>query len=310
VKIVFFGTPQFAANVLSYLIANRVELCAVVTRTDKPLGRSGQPVPPAVKQIARQLIPSIPILQPETSASAEFAETLAFFEAELFVVVAYGEIVKQHILDIPKSGCINLHASLLPKYRGAAPIQHAIIQGEAKTGVTIMHMVRKMDAGDIIGTAQTSIGPNERFGDIEQRLCGLGSSLLLGVIRDFERGKVARRAQDDAKATYAPKIRVQDCQINWSQSGLNIHNLVRGLAPRPSAWCYAEVKGVKRRLKIHLSRVEKEMEGKPGSILTCDSEGMVVGCGSGALRILNLQLEGKKAMSPQELLRGSQLRFL
>src|ERR1700722_14416890 len=166
-KVIFFGTPPFAAHVLEYLLSQCIHVAAVVTKPDRPKGRSRVPLPTPVKLIAQQQIPPIPVYQPELVSDPEFADVLIPYQADLFVVVAYGEIIKQHLLDMPKLGCINLHASLLPKYRGAAPIQHSIIHGDTITGVTIMHMVKKMDAGDMIETVTVPIGPNASFPEIE-----------------------------------------------------------------------------------------------------------------------------------------------
>src|ERR1700722_12681047 len=167
-KVIFFGTPPFAAHVLEYLLSQCIHVAAVVTKPDRPKGRSRVPLPTPVKLIAQQQIPPIPVYQPELVSDPEFADVLIPYQADLFVVVAYGEIIKQHLLDMPKLGCINLHASLLPKYRGAAPIQRCILEGETETGVTIMHMVKKMDAGDIIKTVKIPIHPDRTYGDLEK----------------------------------------------------------------------------------------------------------------------------------------------
>lgn len=308
-KVVFFGTPPFAANVLSFLLKHDVNVVSVVTKPDKPKGRSGKLVPTPVKTVALDCDPPIQIFQPDRVSAPEFSGNLSPFQADLFVVVAYGEILKQHILDMPRLGCINLHASLLPKYRGAAPIQRCMIDGETETGVTIMHMVRKMDAGDMIKTARIPIGPNDTFGQIEQQLCHVGSRVLLEVIHDFEKGNITETSQDESQVTYAPKIELEDCEIDWNQSAQVIHNLVRGVNPYPGAWCFVTVNGDKKRLKIKITRVISDVSEKPGRILSCDSEGMIVACGKGGVRILELQLEGKKAMSPDQLQRGTPITF-
>lgn len=304
-KVVFFGTPQFAAHTLSYLLNNHVNIVSVVTRTDKPKGRSKQPLPPPVKIAALEHSPPLPVLQPEKASNDEFVHELKQRRADLFVVVAYGEILRQQVLDIPSLGCINVHASLLPKYRGAAPIQRCIINGETTTGVTIMHMVRKMDAGPIIKTAATSIGPNETFGQLEEKLCKMGSQLLLEVIKDFEKDSVDEIPQDEAQATYAPKIELEECRIDWHQPAEAIHRLVRGVTPYPGAWCHVLVRGEKKMLKMKASHVVKDMSGKPAQILSCDRSGLLIACGDGALRVSKLQLEGKREMEPSDFLRGT-----
>lgn len=302
-KAIFFGTPQFAAKVLEALLPH-VNIVAVVTKPDRPQGRSKHPVPTPVKQVALAQSPPIPLFQPELVSEETIAPVLAAFQADLFIVVAYGEIIKQHLLDMPKVACINLHASLLPKYRGAAPIQRAIMQGEPVTGVTIMHMVKKMDAGDIIKAAEVEIGPDDSFPDVEKQLCEVGAKLLLEVVGEFEKGAPQRIPQNETEVTYAPKIELEDCQLNWHRPVQELHNMIRGVSPEPGAWCYVNVKNQKKRLKILKSKVSTNQGSFPGQILNYGKEGLVVGCGHGALQILTLQLEGKSAMNAEELMRG------
>lgn len=301
-KVVYFGTPVFAANVLSFLVEHKVDIVAVITKPDRPKGRSGDPIPTPVKLQAQAH--NIPVFQPPIVSAPEFAEVIASFGAELFVVVAYGEIIKQHLLDMPARGCINLHASLLPKYRGAAPIQRSIMEGEEKTGVTVMHMVRKMDAGDIIKVVEIPITPQDTFIDVEQRLWMIGSQALLEVIRDFEAGMVQRIPQDHTQATYAAKIELEDCEVLWALPAQKLHNLIRGVTPDPGAWCYVMVRGQKKRLRIIKAEVIEFQSRNAGDILCYGKEGLVVACGHHALRILELQLEGKKAMLSEELMKG------
>lgn len=303
-KIIFFGTPPFAATTLSYLLDHGVNVVAVVTKPDRPKGRSGAPVSTPVKTIAHEKIPNIPVYQPEMASAPEFADTLRHYQADLFVVVAYGEIVRQHLLDMPRLGCINVHASLLPKYRGAAPIQRSIIEGEKITGVTIMHLVRKMDAGDIIKVVKTEIGPEMTAGELEQQLCGLGSQALLEVIHDLEKGIDVRIPQDHSQATHAAKIELEDCEIHWEWPADKIHNLVRGVNPEPGAWCTVTVRGEKKRLKIFKTKVVEEAHGLPGTLLFLDQTGPLIACGEQGLRLLEVQLEGKKLMKAADLLRG------
>ncbi|MBA3957537.1 MAG: methionyl-tRNA formyltransferase [Parachlamydiaceae bacterium] len=302
-KVVFFGTPAFAAEVLQFLIENNVTVVAVVTKPDRPKGRSGTPQPTPVKVIAQNH--SLPIFQPVLVSADDFKGVLEQFQADLFVVVAYGEIIKQHLLDMPKLGCINLHASLLPKYRGAAPIQHSILNGDPKTGVTIMHMVKKMDAGDMIKVAEVPIGPDSTFPEIERALCEVGKTALYEVIQEFAAGKIAGIPQDHALATLSPKIELEDCEIKWDKSAQQLHNLVRAVTPEPGAWCQVMVRGQNKRLKIYRSHfIPSTSSSKPGTILSYGKEGLTVACGSNALRILELQLEGKKTMSAEELMCG------
>lgn len=304
-KIVFFGTPEFAAHTLAYLLDNGINVVAVITKPDAPKGRSKHPLPTPVKEYLQNKHPEIPLFQPPIVSAIEFAPTIAEFKADLFVVVAYGEIIKQHLLDMPRLGCINLHASLLPKYRGAAPIQHSIINGDPKTGATIMYMVKKMDAGDMIKKVEISIGPNDIFPEIEKRLCQEGSKALLEVIRAFEHGPVSGIAQDSEAVTLAPKIELEDCELQWTRPAKVLHNLIRAVTPEPGAWCYVTVRGERKRLKIYSSEVV-DMLGKPGEILAYDKRGLIIGCGEHALKILELQLEGKKSMTAEALVCGIQ----
>lgn len=302
-KVIYFGTPQFAADVLSYLLQHGIDVAAVITKPDRPVGRSGKPLATPVKCVAELHTPPLPVFQPELVSAPEFAPVLEKYQADLFVVVAYGEILKQHLLDMPKVACINLHASLLPKYRGAAPIQRCLINGEKETGVTIMHMVKKMDAGDMVKTAAVPILPNTTYGELEQQLCRVGSELLLAAIREFEAGVDQRTPQDHSQATIAPKIELEDCQIDWKLPAQVIHNLVRGVNPHPGAWCYVEVKGQKKRLKVISTKIVNE-NGQPGNTSLDSKNGLTVFCGEEALAILDLQLEGKKAMPAEQLMRG------
>ena len=303
-KIVYFGTPPFSAQVLDYLIAHGVNIAAVVTKPDKPKGRSGDPVPTAVKALIKEKHPHIPLYQPALISAPGESDVLLQHHADLFVVVAYGEIIKQHLLDMPRVACINVHTSLLPKYRGAAPIQQAIINGERESGITIMYMVKKMDAGDTIKTINIPITPDITFGEYEQLLCRAGCEALLEVIKDMERGGVERIPQDHEQATLAPKIELEHCQIDWSAPAMAVHNLVRGVNPYPGAWSFVLVKGERKRLKVWKTRLQEEMHGTPGTILKGAKGELLVACGEGAVQILELQLEGKKPMSAEELLRG------
>lgn len=303
-RVVFFGTPQFAASVLEYLLDNHVDIVAVITKPDKPQGRSLHLQPTPVKVVA--LEKNLPVYQPELVSDLNFAPTLAQYNADLFVVVAYGEIIKQHLLDMPKMACINLHASLLPKYRGAAPIQRCLINGEKETGITIMHMVKKMDAGDIISIAKVSLSDEITYGELEKVLCEEGKKLLLKTIREFETGTPTQTVQDANEITYAPKIELEECEIKWEKPAKDLHNLIRGVFPAPGAWCWVMVKGQKKRLKLLKTRVVAMDHGSvPGAILQWKN-GVVIACGKDALELLEVQLEGKKAMSASEFSRGTQ----
>ncbi len=305
-KIVYFGTPQFAANILSFLLQHHVDIKAVVTRPDRPKGRSGAPVSSPVKLVA--LEHGIVLHQPEKASTPEFADVLRQYDADLFIVAAYGEIVKQHLLDMPKIACLNVHPSLLPKYRGATPIQSSLIAGDKETAVTIMQMVLKMDAGDIIKTVNVPIDENINYGDLDQLLSMKGAELLLQVIHEAEKGSLPHTPQDHSKATFCQKIELEQCEVNWSWPAEKIHNLIRGVSPHPGAWCYVLVRGQKKRMKLITTRlVQESSSAKPGTILRCDKEGLWIACGEKSLRLLDLQLEGKKAMLAQEFFRGMPL---
>lgn len=290
-KIVFFGTPEIAARTLRTLLDQSVEVVAVVTQPDRPRGRKGTPQPPPVKVLAEER--GIPLFQPEK------ASTLPDLEADLFVVVAYGQILNRRILDLPKFGCINVHYSLLPQYRGAAPFQHAILNGETETGVTVQKMVRKLDAGDVIASCKVEISPDVTSGELAEELLPLGSKLLLSVIEEFsEKGEVSSNPQDESKVSFAPTIQPEDGELNFEKSGEELHNLVRAFQPVPGAWCFVLHKGIKKRLKI----IQAEpIEKSSTEFISKSLEGKLI---LGPLLVHTLQLEGKKAMSSQDLLRG------
>lgn len=304
-KVVYFGTPLFAAKLLKVLLDSGINIVGIITKPDKAHGRSQKLQPTAVKEIAQAYAPHLPLYQPEIVSSPEFAPQLQALEADLFVVVAYGEIIKQHLLDMPRYGCINVHASILPKYRGAAPIQQAIIHGEKESGVTIMQMVRKMDAGDIIRVEKVPIEQNTTYGELEQQLCQASVEPLLEVLKSYQNGIIpAHFPQDPSLVTFAPKIELEDCQIDWQKPGFELHNLVRGVNPEPGAWCYVMVKGEKKRLKVFRSEYVEIGNAKPGTVLEYGKKGVVIACGSHALRIIELQLEGKRRMNPIEFTSG------
>lgn len=297
-RVVYFGTPQFAAKVLDFLCEQHVHIVAVISKPDKAHGRSHKAQPVPVKLIAEKW--ALPIFQPEKVSAEGFAPTLQALEADLFVVVAYGEILKQHVLNMPAKACINLHASLLPKYRGAAPIQHAILQGETATGVTIMHMVRKMDAGEILSQVTTPITPEMTYGELEQKLCQIGAPALLNVLQKFTHAVPPCTPQDEALVTMAPKIELEDCQINWSLPAVQIHNLIRGVNPEPGAWCQIQIGDQKKRLKVFLSKIHPE-SFPPAEL---HSKQFLIGTGKGSLELMEVQLEGKKRMPAADFFRG------
>ncbi len=303
-RIVFFGTSSFAARVLTAVLEKKAQVVAVVTRPDRPKGRNLELSPPPVKEALLQLRSAIPIYQPEKASTPEFAEILRSYEADLFVVVAYGEIIKKNLLEIPKLGCVNIHASLLPKYRGAAPIQRAIMDGVEETGITIIKMTPQMDAGDVISMASISVLSEMTYGDLEPNLCLLGTFQILQVIQQFEEGSVKSTPQDPSQVSFAPKLEPQEERIDWLRAAQEIHNQIRAFSPKPGAWCLVVVNGEERRLKIKRSEVVLTEQGEPGEILHFGKVGWVVSCKTGALRLLEVQLEGKKALAVADCIKG------
>lgn len=300
-KLVFFGTPQFAATVLDYLLAQGADVAAVVTKPDKPKGRSKTPVPPPVKTLA--LEHGLPVHQPKKASDPEFADQiLAPLEADLFIVVAYSEILKENLLKMPRLGCVNVHASLLPKYRGAAPIQRAVMNGDPETGVTIMSMEPELDAGEILAVEKLPISQTMTSGDVMEALSHKGAHALWEVIQKFASGNVERTPQDPTQVTYAKKLTSEDGKIDWTQPAQVVHNQIRGVTPKPGAWCQIADRGRPKRLRIQKTLPEPGLSGEPGALL--DVPGCVVACGEGALRLLEVQPEGKRPMEAEAFLRG------
>lgn len=305
-RVVFFGTPYFAAKVAKHLIAHQVEICAAVTRPDKPRGRSLKPRFSALKQMMLEEFPEIPLYQPDKVSTESFGAELARYGADLFVVVAYGEIIKQHILDMPRLACLNVHASLLPLYRGAAPIHFALLSGEKKTGITIIEMVAKMDAGPILAQQEVEIGERETFFELEEKLCAVGAEQLLKVIDNYAQGEVKKIAQDESQATFTTKIDPSLAQLDWIEPAEVLYGRIRAFTPRPGAWCLARFGDKVKRLKVVDARLASG-EGKAGSTLAYSEQGWRIACGKGALEILALQVEGKKALSIGQFWRGMQV---
>lgn len=303
-RIVFFGTSPFAAAVLSYLIDHNFNIVAVITRPDAAKGRNLQSSSPPVKIVAQEKNSNLPVHQPIKASDPSFAETLKQYNADLFVVVAYGEILKQNILDMPRQGCINIHASLLPKYRGAAPIHRAIMSGEEKTGITIISMTVQMDAGDILAMDEIPITKEDLFIDVEKKLQDLACVLVSKVIHEIDKGTVKRVKQDHSLATIAPKLTPEEEKIDWAKPAAEIHNLIRAFSPKPGAWTFVHFAGEQRRLKILKASVVDDVQGGPGEIVAKDQKRLIVACGKGALSLLFVQLEGKKSMDIGSFLRG------
>lgn len=297
-KIIFFGTPHFGAEILDFLLQNHISIAAVVTQPDRPKGRSALPAPSAVKQVALQA--GLAILQPEKASQADFLAEISSYAADLYVVVAFGQILPQKLLDIPPLGCINVHASLLPKYRGAAPMQRSLMDGSTETGVSIQKMVKQLDAGDVIAESKIAVPFDMTFGQLQEVLCEASKPLLLSVLHSYEQGIPSAKAQDPAQVTFAPKIEQEECQIDWRVSAETVHNKVRGLSPRPSAWCWIEIGGERKRLKILRTKVVCK-EGPTMELVPFEA---LIYCGQRAVQLIEVQPEGKKVMSASAWLRG------
>jgi methionyl-tRNA formyltransferase len=300
-RIIFFGTPKFSATVLDYLLRQNANIVAVVTKPNRPKGRSGKLLPPPVKEIAE--VHGLPVYQPPKASDIEFAAILKNLKPDLFVVVAYSEIFKENLLAMPKLGCLNVHASILPKYRGAAPIQRAIMTGETETGVTIMSMAKELDAGNMLAIAKTEIREDMTAGELSEILSQIGAVALWEVIQKYEAGHIESIPQDAKEATYAKKISTEDAKINWQLPAKTTHDQIRGVTPNPGAWCWIEYKGEKKRLLIKKTSYNHSFAGNPGEMFFQSSQ-LWVACSQGAIQLLEVQLEGKKALSALEFLRG------
>ena len=301
-KVVFMGTPDIAATCLKQILADGFQVVAVYTQPDRPKGRGMKMVYSPVKEVA--LAEGIPVYQPENFRDEEAVQTLAALQPDAIAVVAYGRILPQKVLDIPKLGCVNIHASLLPQYRGSAPYQWAVLDGLKETGVTAQHMAAKMDAGDIIDVAKTPIGENETAGELLDRLAVLGAELLSRTLTKFQNGTAVGTPQDESKVSFAPMLDKSMCPIDWSKPAQKVHDHVRGLHPWPVAT--AQLAGTN--FKIHATRVV-EGAGAPGQILALTKTGLVVACGEGAVEISQLQAEGGKRMAAPDYFRGHPLEI-
>ena len=299
-KIVFMGTPEFAVPSLKALVGAGHEICGVFTQPDKPKNRGMKLQEPPVKEYALSI--GLPVFQPAKVRDGEALGILQALNPDLIAVAAYGKILPVDILALPRLGCVNVHSSLLPKYRGAAPINWAILNGEDETGVTIMYMAEGMDTGDILTQAKTPIGLNENAAQLFVRLADIGAGLLVETVAALEAGKVSPVPQDSARASYAPMLSKEQSPLDWTRSARQLHDHVRGLYPWPSALMVLD--GI--RCKVLQTALAGESGGKtPGTVLQADKKGLLVACGDGqALDILELQPNGKKAMSSPAFLLG------
>ena len=299
-RVVFMGTPDIAATCLKKVLADGFEVVGVWTQPDRPKGRGMKLVQSPVKELA--LANDIPVYQPENFRADEDVQALRDLNPDVVAVVAYGRILPQRVLDIPTKGCVNIHASILPQYRGSAPYQWAVLDGMKETGVSAQHMVREMDAGDIIDVAKTPIGENETAGELLDRLAVLGADLLSRTLTAFAEGTVTRTPQDPAGISFAPMLDKTMCPIDWSKTAQQVHDKVRGLHPWPIATM--ELKG--KKFKVHATRIV-EGSGQPGEILGLTKTGLKIACGEGAVEVISLQAEGGKRMNAPDYFRGHPL---
>ena len=300
-RVVFMGTPDIAATCLKQILADGFEVVGVYTQPDRPKGRGMKLVASPVKEVA--LSAGIPVFQPDSFREEETVEQLRALKPDICAVVAYGRILPQKVLDVPTFGCINIHASILPQYRGSAPYQWAVLDGRAETGVTAMYLCREMDAGDMIDVSKTPIGENETAGELLDRLAVLGADLLSKTLTRFAReGKVPAVPQNPEEVSYAPMLDKTMCPIDWSRSAVQVHNQVRGLHPWPVATMVLQGKT----FKVHDTRVVSG-SGTPGQILGLTKTGLVIACGEGAVEITSLQAEGGKRMAAPDDFRGHPL---
>jgi methionyl-tRNA formyltransferase len=299
-RIVFFGTPEFAVPTLGHLLASRHPVVGVVTQPDRPRGRGHKVSDAPIKVLA--LEHGLPVFQPEKLKPPEVLETIRAWQPDLGVVAAYGRIIPESLLQLPRMGMINVHASLLPKYRGAAPVHRAVIDGEAETGVTIMCLVRELDAGDMIAKVKRPIGPDETSDVVERDLAELGARLLVEVVDRMAEGPVAQERQDFMMATYAPRLTKEEGLVDWALPATYIHNRVRGLYPWPHAYTYLDG----HRLILLQTRVDDEPSTEaPGTVVAAARDDFHVTTGHGGrVAILRLQAEGRRPMSAREFLAG------
>jgi len=301
-RVMFMGTPSFALPALQTLHAEKYQIVGVITQPDRPQGRGQVTNPPAVKILAQKF--GLPVYQPNSIKEQDFFELAKELNPEIIVVAAFGQILPKHILDIPLLGCLNIHPSLLPKYRGAAPMNWTLIKGETKTGVTIMMMDEGMDSGAILEQEETLVDPSENYGHLHDRLARYGATLLMKAIGNVLSGTAQPRPQDSTLATFSPRLTKETGEIKWHNSVIDISNLIRGLSPSPAAYSFIEGK----LLKIYAAEPRPETTDKiPGSLGESLANGIAVTAADGYVILKEVQLTGKKRMPANEFLRGYKL---
>ncbi len=296
-RILYMGTPDFAVSPLKALLEAGHEVCAVITQPDKPTGRGYKMTPPPVKVAALEA--GIPVYQPETLRNNAIADLLGELAPELIAVAAYGKILPEYVLNFPKYGCINVHASLLPKYRGAAPINRCIMDGETETGVTIMYMEKGLDTGDMLSKCAAVITDEDNAESLHDRLAAMGAKLLVQTLDLLD--DITPVKQDDAAHTYAPMLTKADCRIDFTKSAREVFNHVRGLSPFPGAFTMLDGKV----LKVYACAIVSG-SGAPAAVI--DGEGLTVACGEGAVRLTMIKPEGKKSMTDSQYLNGNPIK--
>ena len=303
-RIIFAGTPEFAATALTSLIQAEYEIVAVYTQPDRPAGRGRKLHASAVKEVA--LHHQIPVLQPQSLKDTETQDTLRKFNADVMIVAAYGLILPQAVLDIPRFGCLNIHASLLPRWRGAAPIQRAIAAGDRESGISIMQMNAGLDTGDILHLVSTSISDDDTGGSLHDRLAQLGAAAILETLKELSCNELKPVKQDDTLATYAHKLDKAEAEINWQQNAQQIELQIRAFNPWPVAFTHFENKVLRIWFAKSLTPASADASAKyhPGSVVACGKQGIDVACGEGVLRLLTLQPSGSKAMNVAAFLNG------
>lgn len=299
-KIIYMGTPDFAVPALKALANSEHTVCAVFTQPDKPRGRKMIMTPPDVKVCAQEL--DIPVYQPQSMKSEEALEIINNYNPDVIVVAAYGQIIPKTVLDAPKYGCVNIHGSLLPKYRGASPIQQSVLNGDKVTGVTTMLMDVGIDTGDILLTKETEIGENETSGELFDRLADLGGELILETLKALEEGTVTPVKQDESLSSHTSKIDKSLCPIDFTKSADEVHNKVRGLNP----WPVATTKICGKNVKVYSTKL-CEKSGKCGHVIS--TKPLIVACGEGSVEICEIQPEGKKRMSTEAFLAGHKIEI-
>lgn len=304
-KILFMGTPDFAECSLKALVEDGQNVVGVVTQPDKQKGRGMKVQVSDVKRYA--LEKSLAVYQPETLKDNAILGLLEQLNPDIIVVVAYGKILPEYVLKFPKYGCINVHGSLLPEYRGASPIQRAVIDGKSISGVTTMYMDKGLDTGDILLTREYEIGENTTTGEAFDDLAGIGAELLLETLAGLEAGTIKPVKQDDGRATYAEKITKEECKVDFNENATSVHNKIRGLAPFPGAFCYQNEK----MLKLCESRIANEDGnfGTPGKVISLSKEGIEVACLEGSILLTKLKPEGKGIMSAVDLINGRKIEL-